>query len=175
MFRIRSARLNPPREVHEAQAGIRPDLLCPQDGSPTTLVRKCAHLTGRRIHVSRQPLESDDPSGIWISTRTFDLIILDESDSPLRQDTALCHELAHIILGHRPYCLEDGRGFNPRLAESLFPHLSERLVRDTLPMMARDAYEPAQESEAESWATDMVGLLLARRSAAIFAARDKHW
>ena len=55
---------------------------------------RCASWTTRLILLG--------PSGLWISTPAADYIVCAASATPTRRAAIVCHELAHMLLGHEP-------------------------------------------------------------------------
>ena len=154
---------------------VRPSDLCPSDGSTETLLQKTAAITGRPIKVVDKQLPRGGPSGVWIALPGRDLVVLDTEGTPTRRESALCHEIGHIVLGHSP---------NEGDLTNLFPALDPALVTtflgqigesalDAQPVMFRCGYEDRQEQEAERFATELLSALLDSRNPAISHAHNR--
>ncbi|MBC9718895.1 ImmA/IrrE family metallo-endopeptidase [Streptomyces sp. TRM66268-LWL] len=140
------------RERRWAQRQIRtlrlPDLPTLDDA-----VQAVADMRGRPILVTHRRLPAA-VSGFCAQFDDRDVIVVDETASPLNRILIASHELAHLWRGHRP---DDGSIFDTATARALLPGMNPDVVRIVL--MGRSHYGPPLEREAELLATQLVSLL----------------
>ena len=74
--------------------------LLPTPWSADEFVRRVAADRNRSILLLTYPLSTEDPTGFWLSTSAVDYIVVPVNASGGRRDAIICHELAHIVLGH---------------------------------------------------------------------------
>ncbi|OLR94674.1 hypothetical protein [Actinokineospora bangkokensis] len=98
--------------------------------------RVAAH-RGRPLHVLAMPLPPGAPDGAWLSGPTVDVIVHDADTPPLRAEHIVCHELSHMLLGHRGACLAE-----------LTPDVPPELLR-RMGVLHRAGYDDEREREAE--------------------------
>ena len=103
------------------------------------------------------------PSGLWLAFTGYDYVIYPNDASSSERTAIICHELAHMLLGHDSLPLADRIGAMAVLA---MPHLEPAMARQ---LMTRHGYSEAFEADAEELATDLVTQLA--RNAAMFALR----
>lgn len=121
--------------------------LIPQDGSVTALIRVVGAKRGRPIELIALPLPSDSPSGAWISSPAVDYIVIDSTSTPTRRDAIICHELAHMLLGHQ------GEPFSADQLTMLAPTIKPQVAARVL---GRHGYATEAEHDAEVLATVLV-------------------
>jgi hypothetical protein len=126
------------------------------------LVQAVARTRGRNITLLDSETDPDGFSGLWIATATADYIAYDARASAASRDAIICHELAHMLLGH------DAEDNSAQIAELFAPHLSPALVRRFL---SRHGYENRIEAEAESLGT-LMAAELARRAERLAVRHD---
>lgn len=144
----------------------RPTDICPEDGNADSLVSNVQRLLGREIAVVNAPLPVG-LSGIWTSTLDREIIMLDAASSELRRRVALCHEVAHMVLGHGDDESSDDAEDEldlGTLSEAL-PDLDPRLIKQALYRSGCDLGDPALELEAEIYATELFTCLDGARRA----------
>jgi hypothetical protein len=96
---------------------------------------------GRPIILRPRQLPVSDPQGLWLETRRYDVIIYQEHTTAWHQRHIILHEvMGHIYGEHRPDPAQ----------KLVIPGLTSDTVRQ---VMARCAYDTAQECEAEKAAT----------------------
>lgn len=142
----------------------RPADLCPDDGTTESLIHNVSVLLDREIAVVTVPMPVG-LAGFWTSAGDREVIALDEGSSEIRQRVTLCHEVAHLVLGHRGG--DDTQTSTPELdvLSAALPDLDPRLIKQTLYRSGCDLGDDAEEHAAETFATDLfVGLESARRA-----------
>lgn len=145
-------RLRRRRNKSEAPAAL--DLsdalsLLPDDGDVAGLLRNVEAERGREIVLLKRPMPVDAPSGLWVSVPDRDYVVVPEAAPHSRLGAIVCHEIAHMLLGHR--------GEADLRAADLAPDIDKSVVARFL---GRHGYEADQEREAES-----LGTLLAAEAA----------
>lgn len=96
---------------------------------------------GRPIILRPRPLPVSDPQGLWLETRRYDVVIYQEHTTAWHQRHIILHEvMGHIYGNHRADPAQ----------HLVIPGLTTDAVRQ---VMARCAYDTAQECEAEKAAT----------------------
>ncbi|RHW43743.1 ImmA/IrrE family metallo-endopeptidase [Dermacoccus abyssi] len=131
----------------------QPTDLCPEDGLTDSLVANVSRRLGRQIKVVTIPLPVG-LSGVWTSTEQQELIALDAASSALRRRVALCHEIAHMVLGHGTD-LEGNDEPALDMLRGALPDLDPRLIRQALFRSGCILGNPDQELEAEAYATEL--------------------
>lgn len=128
------------------EAGIGSGVLemLPVDGDLAGLVTSIAAARGRPIIVTRLPLPPGI-SGLWDErSATRDVVVIDDVPmAPSRYAAVLCHELAHIVLGHHGV-VEVPAG--PTLSGTVDAAIAQRFLK-------RCAYDDQMERDAENLAT----------------------
>jgi hypothetical protein len=104
------------------------------------------------------------PSGLWISTPAADYIVCAAAATPTRRAAILCHELAHMVLGHEPE-VGDAEAVQA-VAQVLAPDVDPSVVSRFL---SRHRYEASVEGDAEAVATALVTSAASRQRAAATA------
>lgn len=144
------------RYSKQVQDAIRTaNALTPLSGDVANLLDNLSAMRGRSITILSAPLASP-LSGLLISTNKTDYVVVGEEASPERQVAIVCHEVAHLLLGHdRQDSLSAG------LIESgLLQGLNPELVRSVV--AGRHAYAHTTELDAETVATH-ISIQLRRR------------
>jgi hypothetical protein len=112
---------------------------------PLTVEALCdavARKRGRPIILRPHPLPVPGPLGLWVETRECDVVVYQQNTSPVHQLHIVLHEvLGHIWHNHR--AAPGNRGMK-------VPGFSAGAVQQVL---ARCAYDDAQECEAEKVAS----------------------
>jgi hypothetical protein len=116
----------------------------PIDGDLDGLLDALSHERGRRIHLLPQRFTGRPTSGLWLPTTAADYVVIDDPTTPSRRAAIICHEVAHILLGHSPDITTSD------LVAAALPNLSPELVARAL---ARHAYATEDEAEAEELGT----------------------
>jgi len=116
------------------------------------------------VHVLNYPLDTAGPSGLWIGTSSGDYIVCSADTTPTRRAAIVCHELAHVLLGHEPEVgdLEAAQAVVQLLAPDVDPLVAARF-------MTRHGYEGPAEEDAEAAATAFVTAAAHRQRAAATA------
>ncbi len=133
------------RRIHStSSSGPDPRDLLPPDGDLNGLVTSIASARQRPIIVTRRPLPSGI-SGLWDERfPDHDFVIIDDVPmAPSRYAAVLCHELAHIVLGHHGV-LDASSG--PPLTDAIDASIAQRFLK-------RCAYNDPMERDAEELAT----------------------
>jgi hypothetical protein len=133
--------LSPRRVANAARVAKR---LMPIEGDLDGLLDALGQQRGRRIHVLPQRFAGRSTSGLWLPTKRADYLVVDEPTTPSRRAAIICHEVAHILLGHTPDVA------TADLVAVAMPDLSPELIARAL---ARHAYATADEAEAEELGT----------------------
>jgi hypothetical protein len=120
--------------------------LMPRDGDIDGLVGNLSAHRSRPLTMIDSDLGQDGPSGLWLATPTKDYIVVDTAGSPSRRAAVICHEVAHILLGHT------GDPVAQDVA-SLVPNIRPSLAARFL---ARHGYDEPDEHAAEDLATQLV-------------------
>lgn len=142
------------------KATPRPADFCPPTGDSAGLIDAVSRHLGRKVSVVEMPLPVG-LSGMWASLATgAEVIVLDQASTQLRRDIALCHEVAHIVLGHGEASSDKGPA---DLVSAALPDLSPELVRSVLRRQGCQG-DPVQEEEAEHFATELFQLVQAARA-----------
>lgn len=129
---------------HVASAARRARRLMPIDGDLDGLLDALSHERGRRIHLLPQTFMGRPTSGLWLPTKAADYLVIDDPTTPSRRAAIICHEVAHILLGHSPDTTTSD------LVAAAMPNLSPELIARAL---ARHAYATEDEAEAEELGT----------------------
>lgn len=121
--------------------------LIPQSGSVPALITTVGTERGRPIKLIELPLPPDSPSGAWISSLDVDYIVIDATSTPTRRDAIICHELAHMLLGHQGEPVSSDQ--LTMLAPTINPQVAARVL-------GRHGYAAEAEHDAEVLATMLV-------------------
>ena len=118
----------------------------PADGDLPGLLANLAEHRGRDIHVLTRQFGGQPTSGLWLATERADYLVIDDPTTPSRRAAIICHEVAHILLGHEGQTGAEFTSIPSMVAPDLSPELIARA-------MARHAYADEVEAEAEQTAT----------------------
>ena len=118
--------------------------LMPIDGDLGGLLDALGQERGRPVHVLPQRFTGRSTSGLWLPTRQADYLVIDEPTTPSRRAAIVCHEVAHILLGHTP------RIATSEVIAVAMPDISPALIARAL---ARHAYASEDEANAEELGT----------------------
>lgn len=137
------------RYSKQVQDAIRnANALTPLSGDVENLLDNLSAMRGREITIISAPLASP-LSGLLISTNKADYVVVGDEASPERQVAIVCHEVAHLLLGH-----DDQESLSAGLIESgLLRGLNPELVRSVV--AGRHAYAHTTELDAETVATHL--------------------
>lgn len=131
------------------------DSMMPLSGDVEDLLTNLSRTRDRRISILTAPLASP-LSGLLIATGKADYVVVGDEASPERQVAIVCHEVAHLLLGH-----DDNQSLSAGLIESgLLQGLNPELVRSVI--AGRQAYAHTTELDAETVATH-ISIQLRRR------------
>lgn len=122
--------------------------LMPENGDLDELAVRLSQERGRPLHIMRRAMPPGAASGLWISTRSADYVVIDATASPTRAGAIVCHEYAHLILKHTGRMLDESQ-----LAMALAPEVAPEVAARFL---TRESYAGDQEHDAEE-----VGRLIA--------------
>ena len=140
--------------------------LIPASGDLTGFVDAVARSRGRPIVLLGAAFEADAPSGVWIVTELRDYIAYPSDASAARRAAIVCHEVAHMLLGHDPPA---GTGGLASLAAAAAPTLDPDVAARFL---ARHGYACGEEADAEGLGTRLAAEL-ARRERLARAPQDR--
>lgn len=126
----------------------------PHDGDLDSFVGAVARNRGRPIVVLDYPLPHDAASGLWLSSQDTDYLVVSAGAAPSRRTAIVCHEVAHMFLGH------DADTSSDDLLAAVAPDISAE-VRSRF--LARSAYARHTECDAEMLGTSLATELLRRQ------------
>ncbi len=75
--------------------------LMPAGGDVNAFAEAVAVSRGRPIYVLDLPVQPTSPSGGWFARESDDYLVVDVASTQSRRAAIICHELAHILLGHK--------------------------------------------------------------------------
>ncbi|WP_158888081.1 ImmA/IrrE family metallo-endopeptidase [Amycolatopsis anabasis] len=150
------------RRVTTAVRGLLASV--PIDADLTAFMARVADWRRRSVVLVpfRAVLPDDVPtfSGLWVKAPSFDCVVYDDTAAPMTQRHSVFHELGHMLLGH----LSEGdlEEVQFRLMCRMLPDLDPEFIRATIraglcrsTCGGQDSYAPAQEREAEEFATEL--------------------
>lgn len=137
-------------------AAARASRLMPSSGKVDDLAESLAADQGRSIRMLTEDLGPREPSGMWIATEKADWIVVPNGVGSAQRTAIICHELAHILLGHTPIGAEADLD---ALVSLVAPDLAPAVARQ---MLARYWYADDLEAEAEALGTLLVTKLVHR-------------
>ena len=138
----------------------------PASGDLTEFVEALARSRGRPTVLLGVAFDAEAPSGVWIVTDKRDYIAYPNDASAARKAAIVCHEVAHMLLGHDPPPGTEGL---LSLAASAAPTLDPAVA---IRLLARHCYASEQEADAEGLGTRLAAEL-ARRERLARAPRDR--
>jgi len=104
----------------------------------------------RPVHLLPANLGPDAPTGMWISTERGEYVVFPLDASSAERTAVICHELAHMLLGHQPEAQMDRLSqMATTVAPSIDPLVAQRFLY-------RHGYAEKVEAEAERHATVLV-------------------
>jgi acetyl esterase/lipase len=131
--------------------------LVPPSGAVDELLQRFAERRGRPITVLEADFDAS-VSGMLIATQRADYIAVPSGASPERRSAIVCHEVAHMLLGHDH---EDKKPLSQTLLDSgLLAGISEELAGSVV--AARCSYMHPDEVDAEVIATYLAAELRRR-------------
>lgn len=109
-------------------------------------------LRGRPLHLVeiRYPAGTDTVCGVCISTRDLDAVFYARTVSDLHGSHIVLHEMAHLILDHRPSVAATRPGFEAAWRDS------DGLARTWLARLG-EPYDAEAEAEADALAAHVLG------------------
>ena len=134
--------------------------LIPDNGNVDDFVAAVSAQRGRRIAVLGCSMPDDGPSGYWAPTPDVDYILHADSITAEYRETVVCHEIAHMVLGHEA---REGLMDTRAIAPSISPEVAARFL-------TREGYPDEIEADAEMLATLIAAELVARADAGSRAA-----
>ena len=134
--------------------------LIPDNGNVDDFVAAVSAQRGRRIAVLGCSMPDDGPSGYWAPTPDVDYILHADSITAEHRETVVCHEIAHMVLGHEA---REGLMDTRAIAPSISPEVAARFL-------TREGYPDEIEADAEMLATLIAAELVARADAGSRAA-----
>lgn len=157
MARTKTLSSGPDRNVRLARS--RAVRLVPANGSVDDLVTAVSHERGRAVHLLSADLRPDAPTGMWISTDTAEYVVYPADASSAERAAVICHEVAHMLLGHQPEAHVDRLS---QMATTVAPSIDPEVARRFL---HRHGYVEQVEAEAERLATILATKLAANADA----------
>lgn len=130
--------------------------LMPSSGMVDDLAESLAADQGRPVRMLAEDLGPREPSGMWIATEKADWIVVPNGVGSAQRTAIICHELAHIPLGHTSTGAD---GDLDALVSLVAPDLDPAVARRIL---ARYCYADDLEAEAEALGTLLVTKLAHR-------------
>ncbi len=120
--------------------------LMPYDGDIDALIHVLSDSRGKPIRVLQIPTPVDSPSGGWFECEDVDYVVVDATSTRSRYVAIVCHELAHILLGHQGQPLNNTQ--MAQMAPTLSPDVAARFL-------GRHGYDSDIEHEAELLGTKL--------------------
>ena len=119
----------------------------PPSGDLDGMLTALAAWRQRPIVVLDHPFDTgaDPTNGVCVPTEIADYIFVDALTTPTRRAATICHEVAHLLLGHA--------GDIDLVRDVAAPDLDPRLIER---MLARHSYDSVEENNAETMATRLV-------------------
>lgn len=143
------------RPARSADRAARKGLsLLPPDGDLDAFIEAVSDERGRQIVVLEYPLGDSAASGLWLTTAEVDYIVVSSGAALSRRTAILCHELAHMLLGHEADA--EAADALAAVAPDISPEVRGRFL-------ARTAYEAHTECDAEEVGTSLATELLRRQ------------
>lgn len=151
------------RTAKAARAGAMK--LVPDSGDVEDLVAAVGSTRRRAVHLLGADLGPTGPTGMWIATEHGDYIVHPADASAAERTAVICHELAHMLLGHQP---EGDDEAWQQMAATVAPDIAIEVAQRFL---GRHGYADRLEADAEHLGTVLV-TQLARNAAANTLRRD---
>lgn len=140
--------------------------LLPATGDLSGFVNRVADSRSRPITLLPVVVGNAQPFGVWVATASRDYIAYPAEASAISRTAVVCHELAHMLLGHTPQPEPDGSSSLAHgLASNIDPAITARFLR-------RHHYEDVQEDAAE-WLGTLFSVELSKRETASHTANDR--
>lgn len=140
------------RTIENALAELRP--LIAHDGDIDHTIANLADHRGRPICITEEDAAPGGPSGTYVRYADHDEMIVKRGSPPTRRTMILCHEIGHLMLGHR------GQHTREEIAAAVAPDVPDALAARFL---NRHGYDDDQERAAETFATLLLVELTRRR------------
>jgi hypothetical protein len=134
--------------------------LIPVSGDLDEFVARVASSRGRPITLMSIHVPDGAPSGLWIATARHDYIVYPDDADPQWKSAIICHEIAHMMLGHDP---EPGTSDLAAIAASAAPNIDPAVAARFL---RRHGYAEAAEAAAEQLGTRLTTRLSAAHTLA---------
>jgi hypothetical protein len=125
------------------------------DFSILNLVERVAAVRGRPIELCPRTMPDLTQYGAWIASPSYDFIFFERDTARIHQDHIICHELAHMLLGHQTLVVPEA-----------LPVSAQVLMRQ----MA-DLHKSPRERDAEEMATLIQNELIRRAGLQALTAR----
>lgn len=93
---------------------------------------------------------TDGPCGLWLICDEEDVIVHEAATSNYHMDQIVCHEVGHMILGHRSGCGNTGTARYTQLCGTVLAGFDPGVVQAVL---GRTDYACDQERDAERFAS----------------------
>lgn len=119
----------------------------------SAFVQSVADMRGRPITLipAETAFLADSLCGLWLARDGDDLILHERGTSDYHIDQIVCHEIGHMILGHRSGVHRETRDV---LGESAWRHALPDLAAESVrAVLGRKDYGNEQEREAEMFAS----------------------
>ncbi|MBA8827830.1 hypothetical protein FHX42_005237 [Saccharopolyspora lacisalsi] len=131
----------------------------PEPWDMAEFVERVAQHRGRPIQLAPRTMShyASVATGLWIRRTDRDVIVYDTSGTELHQDHIVLHELAHMLCGHTGVPLHTdatSRDDDQDGDQQMLSRLSgdDVLAEESVRVLHRNAYDSAQELEAETLA-----------------------
>jgi hypothetical protein len=122
-------------------------------------IARVAEIRGRPITLipTDTAALTDSPCGLWLARKDDDLILHEIGTSEYHIDQIVCHEIGHMVLGHRaPAKQQQGEpAARDRAAaiRAVLPDLDPSAIHSIL---GRSHYDSVQERDAEMFANTLM-------------------
>lgn len=140
----------------------------PASGEAQDMLDHLSARRGRPIRLLAEPLP-EAVSGVLMSTDKADYVAVSKEASPERQVSVVCHEIAHMLLGHDHQGSLASSLVETGLLSGLHPELAKSVVA------GRQAYATTVETDAELVATYISVELRKRVMRGGNTHFDEHW
>lgn len=160
--------MNALRRAFARDRAVRAVAAAAPRGTLEEVVAHTRRTRGRPVLLFPVRLTNQSMSGVWLQTPECDFIAYPDDATEIRKSAVVCHEVAHMLLGHAPT-------MNPQLPEvlrGLAPtvdsDIAARFLKDPTvlgALMRSHAYRTPYERDAEVVGTRIVAHL--RRASAI--------